>query len=401
MLDFLAKPQAARRAQGRDLNQPFAAATSLPMKPNRHRRADARSTCCRLVRRANRDGLVVGALVAAAIVARHAGRCGWIGQRMLAAKPSQHLRLERRRRPRARQDHHLLHGRGGDRHRRDLRRSRRRAAQRLVDIGFIIAFALQGAIWARELILGVIAPPRRRRNRRNRRSATRMAIIRVLVSVALFAHRDHRHPRQSRGQRHRAGRRPRHRRHRHRPRRAGHLLRPVRGARRSCSTSRSGAATPSATEHRRTGTVERIGLKTTRLRSVDRRAGDHGQHQAARAGGAQPRRGQGPAHLAAVQPDLPDPAGNASSACPRSPARRSKPIKSCKLVRCVATAFGPSSIDCELVYDDRTHRPGHAGPAQVGDHHRPRSRLRARRIAFAYPTQTTFTAAPDGTLVMP
>ena len=32
-----------------------------------------------------------------------------------------------------------------------------------------------------------------------------------------------------------------------------------------------------------TGTVERIGLKTTRLRSRHRRAADHGQHQAARA----------------------------------------------------------------------------------------------------------------------
>jgi hypothetical protein len=27
--------------------------------------------------------------------------------------------------------------------------------------------------------------------------------------------------------------------------------------------------------------------------------------------------------------------------------------------------------------------------------------LRERGIEFAYPTQTTFTAAPDGTLVMP
>ena len=27
--------------------------------------------------------------------------------------------------------------------------------------------------------------------------------------------------------------------------------------------------------------------------------------------------------------------------------------------------------------------------------------LAENRIAFAYPTQTTFTAAPDGTLVMP
>ena len=59
-------------------------------------------------------------------------------------------------------------------------------AQRLVDIGFIIAFAFQGAIWARELILALIA-------RRVGDGATESAlgnatsIIRVLVSVALFA----------------------------------------------------------------------------------------------------------------------------------------------------------------------------------------------------------------------
>ena len=32
-------------------------------------------------------------------------------------------------------------------------------------------------------------------------------------------------------------------------------------------------------------------------------------------------------------------------------------VKSCKLVRCCAIAFGPSSIDCEIVYDDRTRDP--------------------------------------------
>ena len=46
----------------------------------------------------------------------------------------------------------------------------------------------------------------------------------------------------------------------------------------------------------------------------DRRAGHHGQHQAARAGSAQPRRGQGPAHRPSLQPDLPDVAGNARAA---------------------------------------------------------------------------------------
>ena len=61
----------------------------------------------------------------------------------------------------------------------------------------------------------------------------------------------------------------------------------------------------------------------------------------------------------------------------------------------------PSSIDCELVYDDRTIDPDtlarHKSAIIIGV-----LRIFASEgIAFAYPTQTTFTAAPDGTLVMP
>ncbi|TMJ18076.1 MAG: mechanosensitive ion channel, partial [Alphaproteobacteria bacterium] len=58
-------------------------------------------------------------------------------------------------------------------------------AQRLVDIGFTIAFALQGAIWARELILALIA--RRTGESAESTLGNATAIIRVLVSVALFA----------------------------------------------------------------------------------------------------------------------------------------------------------------------------------------------------------------------
>ncbi len=61
-----------------------------------------------------------------------------------------------------------------------------RRAAHLIDIGFIIAFALQGAIWGRELILGLIG----RRVAEDNGGGTlgnAMAIIRVLVSVALFA----------------------------------------------------------------------------------------------------------------------------------------------------------------------------------------------------------------------
>ena len=76
-------------------------------------------------------------------------------------------------------------------------------------------------------------------------------------------------------------------------------------------------------------------------------------------------------------------------------------VKGCKVVRCGATAFGPSSIDCELVYDDRAREPDtiarHKSAIIIGV-----MRTFAKEgIGFAYPTQTTFTAAPDGSYVMP
>jgi small-conductance mechanosensitive channel len=60
-----------------------------------------------------------------------------------------------------------------------------RRAAHVVDIAFTIAFALQGAIWARELILGLIG--RRAADDGSGALASATAIIRVLVSVALFA----------------------------------------------------------------------------------------------------------------------------------------------------------------------------------------------------------------------
>jgi small-conductance mechanosensitive channel len=56
----------------------------------------------------------------------------------------------------------------------------------LVDIAFVIAFAVQGAVWGRELILGLIG----RKVAEEQGSGTlgnAMAIIRLLVSVTLFA----------------------------------------------------------------------------------------------------------------------------------------------------------------------------------------------------------------------
>ena len=57
---------------------------------------------------------------------------------------------------------------------------------RVVDIAFIIAFALQGAVWARELVLGLIS--RRVADEASPSTlANAMALIRVLVSFAVFA----------------------------------------------------------------------------------------------------------------------------------------------------------------------------------------------------------------------
>ena len=63
--------------------------------------------------------------------------------------------------------------------------------------------------------------------------------------------------------------------------------------------------------------------------------------------------------------------------------------------------FGPSSIDFNLVFDDRARdfdsRAMNKSAICVGI----LKTFKEQGIEFAYPTQTTFTAAPDGTMVMP
>lgn len=72
-----------------------------------------------------------------------------------------------------------------------------------------------------------------------------------------------------------------------------------------------------------------------------------------------------------------------------------------KLVRCGMTTFGTSSLDFELQYDvhsenyDVVFATRHAVNIAI-------LRLFAKEgIDFAYPTQTAFTAAPDGRMIMP
>jgi small-conductance mechanosensitive channel len=272
---------------------------------------------------------------------------------------------------------------------------------RLADILFIIASALQAAVWAREIIIGVV----RSRVGDDPGASTlgnAMVIIRVLVSVAVFA--------------------------------IALIVildnlgvnvtalvaglgiggiaiglaaqgifsdlfaalsivfdRPFRRG----DTVRYGTGTDTTT-----GTVERIGLKTTRLRSI---TGEQVimantkllEQEVRNLAEAKVRRITLPFSLTyQTSPET-------LERLPALAEEALKSVKTAKLVRCVATAFAASSIDCELVYDDRTVSPDALA------HHKSDIIIAVARaferekIEFAYPTQTTYTAAPDGTLVMP
>ncbi|HEU0311464.1 MAG TPA: mechanosensitive ion channel domain-containing protein [Sphingomicrobium sp.] len=271
---------------------------------------------------------------------------------------------------------------------------------RLADILFIIAAALQAAIWAREIILGVI----RSRVGEDPGASTlgnAIGIIRVLVSVTVFAIAlivildnlgvnvtalvaglgiggiaiglaaqgifsdlfaalsivfD-------------------------RPFRRGDLVRY--------------GGTPGTV-----GTVERIGLKTTRIRSV---SGEQVimantkllEQELTNVAEARGRRiwltfgivYQTPPDVIEGLPDLMESV--------------LKSLRTCKVVRCCATAFGASSIDCELVYDDRSSEADTLAKHKSAIITGIMKAFAERGIEFAYPTQTTFTAAPDGTMIMP
>ncbi len=268
---------------------------------------------------------------------------------------------------------------------------------RLADVLLVIATALQGAIWGREIILGVIAS-RVGDDDGSSTLGNAMALIRVLVSVALFAIAlifilDNL---------------------------GVNVTGLVAGlgiggiaiglaAQGIFSDLFAALAIMFDRPFRRgdtirygttTGTVERIGLKTTRMRAItgeqvimaNTKLLEQELHNIAE---AKVRRVTLPFSLTyQVSPDaieaLPDLLGPTVAA-----------IKGCRLVRASATSFGPSAIEAELVYDDRSPEfeklAAHKSTIITGT----MRALAEAGIDFAYPTQTTFTAAPDGTLVMP
>ena len=72
-----------------------------------------------------------------------------------------------------------------------------------------------------------------------------------------------------------------------------------------------------------------------------------------------------------------------------------------EFIRAGFTTFAPSSLDFQLVFDvpsediDVMFASRHSVGIAIAE------RFASEGIEFAYPTQTTYTAAPDGTLVMP
>ncbi|HEY0165386.1 MAG TPA: mechanosensitive ion channel domain-containing protein [Sphingomicrobium sp.] len=268
---------------------------------------------------------------------------------------------------------------------------------RLADIFFIVAFAIQGAIWARELILGVIG----RRAGDDPGETTvgnAMSIIKVLVSVSVFAI-------------------------------AIIVILDNLGVNVTALIAGlgiGGIAIGLAAQgifsdlfaalailfdkpFRRgdtirygqsIGTVERIGLKTTRLRSLD------GQQlvmantklleqEISNFAEGHTRRSSLPFGLVYQTP--PDKLAEV----PQLVRGVIKNRTGCELVRCAILGFGPSSIDFELLFDSATTDPELFGADRTAIVIELMRTFALHGLQFAYPTQTTFTAAPDGTMIMP
>ncbi|HMG45936.1 MAG TPA: mechanosensitive ion channel domain-containing protein [Allosphingosinicella sp.] len=73
----------------------------------------------------------------------------------------------------------------------------------------------------------------------------------------------------------------------------------------------------------------------------------------------------------------------------------------CVFLRCGMTGYGASSLDFELQFDVKSEVWQKVFDARSQVLIALLRRFNDEGIAFAYPTQTSFTAAPDGTLIMP
>ena len=269
--------------------------------------------------------------------------------------------------------------------------------ERLLDILFTIGFAFQGAIWARELILGVVS---RKAGEDPTETAigNALAVIRVLVSITLFAL-------------------------------AIIVILDNLGVNVTALVAGlgiGGIAIGLAAQgifsdlfaalsilfdkpfrrgdiiqfDQTTGTIERIGLKTTRLRSV---SGEQVvmantkllEREIRNFAGGRSRRSSLPFGLVYQTP--PEQLEKVTSLAKAAVESR----KGCTFVRCAILGFGPSSVDFELLFDSRTTDVNKLAADRTAVALSVMRSFAEHGIQFAYPTQTTFTAAPDGTYVMP
>jgi len=75
--------------------------------------------------------------------------------------------------------------------------------------------------------------------------------------------------------------------------------------------------------------------------------------------------------------------------------------KECALIRCALANFNTSSLDFELLFDVRATPPADPFLIRSDIYMAILKTFDENKIRFAYPTQTAFTAAPDGTMILP
>lgn len=268
---------------------------------------------------------------------------------------------------------------------------------RILDIAFVIAAALQAAVWGRELIMGIVGRQAGEEIGETALDNAR-AVIRVLVSVALFAI-------------------------------AAVVILDNLGVNVTALVAGlgiGGIAIGLAAQgifsdlfaalsilfdkpFRRgdtirfgesIGTVERIGLKTTRLRSItgeqlvmaNTKLLEQEIHNFAEGRNRRTTLPFGVIYQTSAEQlaQIPEIARAAVES-----------RRGCEFLRCPMTAFADSSINFELLYE--------SGSIDIDVVSADRTAIMLQIIAkfsdagidFAYPTQTTFTAAPDGTMIMP
>ncbi len=149
-----------------------------------------------------------------------------------------------------------------------------------------------------------------------------------------------------------------------------------------------------------TGTVEAIGLKSTRIRAI---SGEEVVISNTNLLSKELRNLARSARRRIVQPlslvyNTP---AERCAALPGEIAALVDAVAGCRFVRCTLDSFAPSSLDFQLVYDVEDGDAEAVSDAKHAVNLAILAHFAKTEVRFAYPTQTTFTAAPDGTLVMP